>query len=196
MPLLTIGDQFPTYQLTGLIGGDLSTVDAQQPGDYFTTISSDDYAGKWRVIFFWPKDFTFVCPTEIAAFGKLNDEFADRDAQVLGVSIDSEFVHFQWRARHDDLKNLPFPMLSDIKRELVTATGALNAGGVADRATFIVDPNNEIQFVSVTAGSVGRNVDEVLRVLDALQSDELCACNWRKGDPTLNAGELLKESAA
>ena len=196
MSLLTIGDQFPAYQLTGLIGGDLSKVDAQQPGDYFKTFSSTDHAGKWRVIFFWPKDFTFICPTEIAAFGKLNDEFADRDAQVLGVSIDSEFVHFQWRARHDDLKTLPCPMLSDIKRELASATGALNAGGVADRATFIVDPNNEIQFVSVTAGSVGRNVDEVLRVLDALQSDELCACNWRKGDPTLNAGELLKESAA
>ena len=147
------------------------------------------------MVFFWPKDFTFVCPTEIAAFGKLNDEFEDRDAKVLGVSMDSEFVHFQWRAQHEDLKKLPFPMLADIKRDLVKATGALNADGVADRVTYIVDPNNEIQFVSVTAGSVGRNVDEVLRVLDALQSDELCACNWRKGDPTLDAGELLKASA-
>jgi lipoyl-dependent peroxiredoxin subunit C len=195
MALLTIGDQFPDYELTALIAGDLSQVNAQQPGDYFTTITSDDHPGKWRVVFFWPKDFTFVCPTEIAAFGKLNDEFADRDAQVLGVSIDSEFVHFQWRAQHDDLKKLPFPMLSDIKRELCLATGVLNDEGVADRATFLVDPNNEIQFVSVTAGSVGRNVDEVLRILDALQSDELCACNWRKGDPTIDAGELLKQSA-
>ncbi len=195
MALLTIGDQFPAYRLTALIPGELSTVDAQQPEDYFTTISSDDHPGKWRVVFFWPKDFTFVCPTEIATFGKLNDEFADRDTQVLGASVDSEFVHFQWRAQHDDLKGLPFPMLSDLKRELVEATGVLNADGVADRATFLIDPNNEVQFVSVTAGSVGRNVDEVLRVLDALQSDELCACNWRKGDPTLNAGELLKASA-
>jgi peroxiredoxin (alkyl hydroperoxide reductase subunit C) len=178
-----------------LIAGDLSKVDAKQPGDYFTTITNDDHAGKWRVVFFWPKDFTFVCPTEIAAFGKLNDEFEDRDAQVLGVSIDSEFVHFNWRAQHEDLKKLPFPMLSDIKRELSLGTGVLNADGVADRATFLVDPNNEIQFVSVTAGSVGRNVEEVLRVLDALQSDELCACNWRKGDPTLDATELLKQSA-
>jgi len=109
--------------------------------------------------------------------------------------VDSEFVHFQWRAQHEDLKKLPFPMLSDIKRELFEATGALNYEGVADRVTFIVDPNNEIQFVSVTAGSVGRNVDEVLRVLDALQSDELCACNWRKGDPTIDAGEELRKSA-
>ncbi|MBF6335783.1 peroxiredoxin [Nocardia abscessus] len=194
MALLTIGDQFPAYNLTAVIGGDLSKVDAQQPDDYFTRITSDDHAGKWRIIFFWPKDFTFVCPTEIAAFGKLNDEFEDRDAQVLGASVDNEFVHFQWRAQHEDLKTLPFPMLSDLKRELAAATGVLNADGVADRATFIVDPNNEIQFVSVTAGSVGRNVDEVLRVLDALQSDELCACNWKKGDPTINAGELLAAS--
>ncbi|WP_280233067.1 peroxiredoxin [Nocardia cyriacigeorgica] len=194
MALLTIGDQFPAYNLTAVIGGDLSKVDAQQPDDYFTQITSDDHAGKWRIVFFWPKDFTFVCPTEIAAFGKLNDEFADRDAQVLGASVDNEFVHFQWRAQHEDLKTLPFPMLSDLKRELAAATGVLNADGVADRATFIIDPNNEIQFVSVTAGSVGRNVDEVLRVLDALQSDELCACNWKKGDPTINAGELLAAS--
>src|SRR6202012_963912 len=175
MSLLTIGDQFPAYNRTSLIGGDLSQVDAKQPEDYFTTVSSNDDPGKWRVVFFWPKDFTFVCPTEIAAFGKLNDEFEDRDTQVLGVSIDSEFVHFHWRAQHEDLKKIPFPMLSDIKRELALASGVLNDEGVAARVTFIVDPNNEIQFVSATAGSVGRNVDEVLRVLDAMQSDEPCA---------------------
>ena len=194
MALLTIGDQFPAYDLTAVVGGDLSKVDAKQPDDYFIPVTSSDSPGKWRIIFFWPKDFTFVCHTEIAAFGKLNDEFEDRDAQVLGVSVDNEFVHFQWRAQHEDLKKLPFPMVSDLKRELCLATGVLNADGVADRATFIVDPNNEIQFVSVTAGSVGRNVDEVLRVLDALQSDELCACNWKKGDPTIDAGELLAEA--
>ncbi|AQA03557.1 alkyl hydroperoxide reductase [Mycobacterium sp. MS1601] len=194
MPLLSIGDQFPTYDLQAVIGGDLSKVDAKQPDDYFTRVTSNDHAGLWRVVFFWPKDFTFVCPTEIAAFGKLNEDFEDRDTRVLGVSVDNEFVHFQWRAQHEDLKTLPFPMLSDLRRELSAATGVLNAEGVADRATFIVDPNNEIQFVSVTAGSVGRNVDEVLRVLDALQSDELCACNWKKGDPTINAGELLAEA--
>ncbi|ART71279.1 alkyl hydroperoxide reductase [Mycobacterium dioxanotrophicus] len=195
MALLTIGDQFPSYNLVALIGGDLGEITASQPDDYFTRVTSGDHPGKWRVIFFWPKDFTFVCPTEIATFGRLNGEFADRDAQILGASVDSEFVHFQWRAQHDDLRDLPFPMLSDIKRELCTATGVLNEEGVADRATFIVDPDNTVQFVSVTSGSVGRNVDEVLRVLDALQSDELCACNWRKGDPTIDAGALLAESA-
>jgi peroxiredoxin (alkyl hydroperoxide reductase subunit C) len=184
--MLTVGDKFPDFSVQGVV--------STNPANAFQAFDQESDKGKWKLVFFWPKDFTFVCPTEIAAFGKLNDEFADRDAQVLGVSVDNEFVHFQWRAQHDDLKKLPFPMLSDLKRELSTATGVLNSEGVADRATFIVDPNNEIQFVSVTAGSVGRNVDEVLRVLDALQSDELCACNWRKGDPTINAGELLAEA--
>jgi len=134
MSLLTIGHQFPAYRLTALIGGDLSKVDAQQPGDYFTTISSDDHPGKWRVVFFWPKDFTFVCPAEIATFGKLNDEFEDSEAQILGVSINSEFVHFHWRAPHQDLKRLPFPMLSDIKRELAQATAPPQPGRGGTRA--------------------------------------------------------------
>ncbi|BBY99900.1 peroxiredoxin [Mycolicibacterium fallax] len=194
MPVLTIGDEFPAYTMTAVVGGDLSAVNAASPDDYFTTVTSDDAPGKWRVVFFWPKDFTFICPTEIAAFGKANEDFEDRDTKVIGVSTDNEFVHFQWRAQHEDLKTLPFPMASDLKRDLVEAAGVLNADGVADRATFIIDPDNVIQFVSVTAGSVGRNVDEVLRVLDALQSDELCACNWRKGDPTINVGELLNEA--
>lgn len=195
MPLLTIGDQFPAYELTALIAGDLSKVDAKQPGDYFTTITNEDHAGKWRVVFFWPKDFTFVCPTEIAAFGKLNDEFR-RPRRAGSGCVDRQRVRpLQLACAARGPQKLPFPMLSDIKRELSLATGVLNADGVADRATFLVDPNNEIQFVSVTAGSVGRNVEEVLRVLDALQSDELCACNWRKGDPTLDATELLKQSA-
>ena len=185
--MLTIGDKFPDFKVKAVVSLD--------KGKEFSDLTNKSYEGKWKVYFAWPKDFTFVCPTEIAAFGKLNDEFAERDTQVLGVSVDSEFVHFQWRAQHEDLKKLPFPMLSDIKRELVEATGALNDEGVADRVTYIVDPNNEIQFVSVTAGSVGRNIDEVLRVLDALQSDELCACNWRKGDPTIDAGEELRKSA-
>ncbi|NUS02532.1 MAG: peroxiredoxin [Nonomuraea sp.] len=181
--MLTVGDHFPEYELTACVDLD--------PDKAFAEINHKTYEGKWRVVFFWPKDFTFVCPTEIAEFGRLNDEFADRDAQVLGVSVDSEFVHHAWRKNHEDLRDLPFPMLSDIKRELSAACGVLGADGVAQRATFIVDQNNEIQFTMVTAGSVGRNVKEVLRVLDALQSDELCPCNWNKGESTLDAQKLL-----
>ncbi|MFI9558236.1 peroxiredoxin [Nonomuraea endophytica] len=181
--MLTVGDHFPEYELTACVDLD--------PEKAFAEINHKTYEGKWRVVFFWPKDFTFVCPTEIAEFGRLNEEFADRDAQVLGVSVDSEFVHHAWRKDHDDLRDLPFPMLSDIKRELSADLGILGSDGVAQRATFIVDPNNEIQFTMVTAGSVGRNVKEVLRVLDALQSDELCPCNWNKGEQGLDAKALL-----
>jgi peroxiredoxin (alkyl hydroperoxide reductase subunit C) len=139
-------------------------------------------------VFFWPKDFTFVCPTEIAAFGKLNGDFNDRDAVVYGASTDNEFVHLAWRQNHADLKDLPFAMLADIKRELSTALGVLDKNeGVAMRATYIVDPDNIIRFASVTDLNVGRNTQEVLRVLDALQTDELCPCNWQKGQDVLKA---------
>lgn len=187
MAVLTIGDQFPEYELTGVVPGDLTQVEASKPEDYFTTVSSKEQAGKWRVVFFWPKDFTFVCPTEIAAFGKLAGDFADRDCEIFGASVDNEYATYAWRRSHEELRDLPIVLASDVKRELVTACGVLNNEGVADRATFIIDPNNTIQFVSVDAGSVGRNTDEVLRQLDALQSDELCACNWKKGAATIDA---------
>ena len=193
--MLGIGDHFPEFSLTALVPGELSTLEAKSPDDYFTKIDSSTYEGKWRVVFFWPKDFTFICPTEIAEFGRLNPEFADRDAQVLGGSVDNEYVHYAWRNQHEDLKNLPFPMLSDLDRNLVADLGVLNVDGVADRATFIVDPDGIIQFAMVTAGSVGRNVEEVLRVLDALQTDELCACNWHKGAATLDAKALMSQSS-
>jgi peroxiredoxin (alkyl hydroperoxide reductase subunit C) len=169
---------FPKFEVTATIGLNTKTA--------FETITDASYPGKWKVYFFWPKDFTLVCPTEITAFGKLNREFADRDTQVLGGSIDSEFVHLAWRNHHPDLKELPFPMLADIKRELTGALGILDTrAGVAQRATFIVDMDNIIRFVYVTDLSVGRNPQEVLRVLDALQTDELCPCNWHKGQKTI-----------
>ena len=187
MPVLTIGDQFPDYELTAVVPGNLKDVAADKPEDYFTAVSSSVPEGTWRVVFFWPKDFTFVCPTEIASFGDLYDEFKDRDCQVIGVSVDNEYTHYAWRRSHDKLQDLPFPMASDLKRELVGALGVLNADGVADRATFIVDPHNVIQSVSITSGSVGRNTEEILRQLDALQSDELCACSWKAGAATIDA---------
>ncbi len=193
--MLSIGDRLPDFSLTALIPGRLGDVKATKPEDYFTTIASGSYPGKWQVVFFWPKDFTFVCPTEIAEFGRLNSEFADRDAQVLGASVDNEFVHYAWRIQHEELLALPFPMLSDVKRELVSALGVLGDDGVAQRATFIVDPDGVIQFAMATAGSVGRNVAEVLRVLDALQTEELCACNWQKGQPSIDAAALMTQAA-
>ena len=179
--MLTVGDRFPSYALKAV-----TRIDAPSMDKAFETLTEASHEGKWRVVFFWPKDFTFVCPTEIAAFGKLNGEFADRDTQLLGVSTDSEFVHLAWRKDHQDLRDLPFPMVADIKRELSTALGILDKQeGVCLRATFIVDPEGIIRFVSVNDLSVGRNPAEVLRVLDALQTDELCPCNWQKGEDVL-----------
>ncbi len=178
--MLTIGDKFPSFDLKAVVSTDPKTA--------FTRLSDKSDEGKWRVVFFWPKDFTFVCPTEIAAFGRLNKEFSERDAVVYGVSTDSEFVHLAWRQNHADLKALPFAMLADLKRELSQSLGILDkAEGVCLRATFIVDPEGIIRFVSVNDLSVGRNPQEVLRVLDALQTDELCPCNWQKGDDVLKA---------
>jgi alkyl hydroperoxide reductase subunit AhpC len=178
--MLGIGQKFPEFALTGVVSNDISSA--------FKPIDNKSAAGKWQVIFFWPKDFTFVCPTEIAGFGKLEKAFRERDAQVYGVSIDSEFVHLAWRKDKEELRNLPFPMLADIKRELSTALGILDPqAGVAQRATYIVDPQGVIRFVYVTDLNVGRNPEEVLRVLDGLQTGELCACNWKKGEETLKA---------
>jgi lipoyl-dependent peroxiredoxin subunit C len=178
--MLGIGEKFPALTLKAVVANDLA--------EGIRDVSTAPADGRWKVVFFWPKDFTFVCPTEIAAFGALNDEFADRDADVLGVSTDSEFVHLAWRSQKEELRDLPFPMLSDIRRELCTQLGILDrAEGVAQRATYIVDPDGIIRFVYVTDLDVGRNPAEVLRVLDALQTDELCPCNWQPGDETLRA---------
>ena len=178
--MLTVGDRFPAFSVKATISND--------PRQAFAEVSERSDAGKWKIVFFWPKDFTFVCPTEIAAFAKLNGEFNDRDAVVYGASIDSEYVHLAWRQNHADLKDLPFAMLADVKRELSQALGILDKQeGVALRATFIVDPEGIIRFVSVNDLNVGRNPQEVLRVLDALQTDELCPCNWHKGDEVLKA---------
>lgn len=178
--MLTIGDKFPNFNLKATVGTDLESA--------FTDIDSTTYGNKWLCVFFYPKDFTFVCPTEIKAFSDLSDEFDDRDCQVLGASTDTEFVHLAWRQHNDDLKDLRIPLLADVKRELSGALGILHPDeGVANRATFLVDPHGIIRHVSVTDLNVGRNPKEVLRILDALQTDELCPCNWEPGQETLEA---------
>lgn len=179
--MLSVGKPFPEFNLKATVTTDIKSA--------FKDISNKDYKGKWMVVFFYPKDFTFVCPTEIKGFGDLNKQFLDRDCQVLAASTDTEFVHLAWRQNHADLKDLPFPMLADVKRELSGALGIIDdAEGVAQRATFIVDPQGIIRFVYVTDLSVGRNPKEVLRILDGLQTDELCPCNWEKGKETIKVG--------
>jgi peroxiredoxin (alkyl hydroperoxide reductase subunit C) len=155
--MLTIGDRFPAFRLKGVVTSDVQSA--------FEDFDERSAAGKWRVFFFYPKDFTFVCPTEIAGFAKLDAAFQERDAQIYAVSTDSEFVHLAWRKDHESLRELPFPMLSDLRRYLSESLGILDRDErVAQRATFVVDPDGIIRFVSVTDGSVGRNPDEVLRV--------------------------------
>ena len=176
--MLTIGDKFPQFNVP-------ATVSIESLDKAFQNIDNNTYKGKWLCVFFYPKDFTFVCPTEIKGFSDVNSQFADRDTQVLAASTDSEFVHLAWRKDHTDLRDLKFPMLADIKKDLSNALGILTDDGVAQRATFLVDPDGIIRFVYVTDGSVGRNPQEVLRVLDALQTDELCPCNWSQGEETL-----------
>ena len=176
--MLTVGEKFPNFKLNAVVG--------LEKGKEFQEITESTHRGKWQVVFFWPMDFTFICPTEIAEFGKRNKDFVDRDAQVLGASTDTHFAHLAWRNNHSDLKGLPYPMLADTKRELSSALGILHKEeGVALRATYIVDPEGVIRWVTVNDLSVGRNVDETLRVLDALQTDELCPCNWNRGEKTL-----------
>lgn len=177
--MLSVGKPFPDFHLKSVTGTDIK--------DGFGEVTKDSFKGKWMVVFFYPKDFTFVCPTEIKGFNELNRQFQDRDAQILAVSTDSEFTHLAWKQSHEDLRNLAFPMVSDIKRELSASLGILDEKeGVAQRATFIVDPDGIIRFVYVTDLSVGRNPKEVLRILDGLQTDELCPCNWQKGQETIH----------
>lgn len=181
---IRVGEQFPAFAVKAVDG---KPFDAITIDNVFINVNEKSYSGKWLVVFFYPKDFTFVCPTEIAAFAELNTEFQDRDAQLLTASTDSEFVHWAWRKHQPELRDLPFPMLADTKRELSTSLGIIDVHeGVAQRATFIVDPDGIVRFSMVTDLNVGRNPKEVLRVLDALQTDELCPCNWRKGDETID----------
>jgi lipoyl-dependent peroxiredoxin subunit C len=178
--MLTVGDKFPSARL--------EAVTSTEPGREFATIDPALPSKTWKVVFFWPMDFTFVCPTEIAEFGRRAADFRGRNAEVLGVSTDTHFVHLAWRRHEPMLRDLPIPMLADTKRELATALGVLHpAEGVALRATFVVDPEGVIRHVTVNDLSVGRSVDETLRVLDALQTGGLTPCNWKAGDPTLRA---------
>lgn len=179
--MINIGQQFPSFSKTAVV--------SIEKGKEFETLTSDSLINdnnQWTCMFWWPKDFTFVCPTEIAEFNNNYGEFRDRDTTLIGASTDSEFVHAAWRNNHDDLRGLKFPMLADTSKSLAEALDILEPNEkIAYRATFIIDPQGIVRWASVNDLSVGRNVKEVIRVLDALQTDELCPCNWEKGQETL-----------
>lgn len=152
-------------------------------GDKFKDISLDEYKGKWVVLFFYPLDFTFICPTEITEFSKRDSEFKAKNAQVLGVSIDSVYSHRAWLK---ELGNLNYPLLSDITKEVSRKYGVLlEDKGIALRGTFIIDPEGKLRYQLIHDLGIGRSVEEILRVLNALQTGELCPVEWKPGKSTL-----------
>ena len=189
----TVGDKLRPFKMTGVKPGALT------PDNAFEEINDLSFEGKWKVIVYYPKDFTFVCPTEIVGYDKLNKDFADRDAVLLIGSTDNEFVKLAWKNAHEGLKATTSWFFADTHRNLaddwddrstslVEQLGVFyKPAGAALRATFIVDPQNVIQHVTVNSLAVGRNADETLRVLDALQTGELCQCGRQIGEATLNA---------
>ncbi|WP_372773198.1 peroxiredoxin [Mangrovibacterium sp.] len=175
----TIGDKFPKFKKTAVV--------SLEVGKEFETLTDEYLTGKWSVIFWWPKDFTFVCPTEITGFNDHIEDFEKLDARLVGASTDSEFVHLAWRNSHPGLKQLKFPMLADTSKSLAEDLGILEAEEkIAYRATFIIDPQGIIRWVSVNDLAIGRNVPEVVRVLEALKSGKLTPCDWNPGQATLN----------
>jgi peroxiredoxin (alkyl hydroperoxide reductase subunit C) len=175
----TVGDKLEKFAVTGV-----------NPGrDDFFTITEESFAGKWKVIVYYPKSFTFVCPTEIVGYDNLNQDFIDRDAVLLTGSTDNEFCALAWQKSHSGLQKITHIQFADTQRgelSLVEQLGVFFApAGAPLRATFIVDPDNIIQHVTVNNLNVGRSPEETLRVLDALQSGALCACNRTVGGDTL-----------
>jgi peroxiredoxin (alkyl hydroperoxide reductase subunit C) len=178
--MLSIGEKFPEFNKKSVV--------SIEKGKEFVNITSEDHkkAGKWLVIFWYPRDFTQVCPTEIKEFNNLYEAFNEREAMVIGASTDTEYSHLAWLKIHEDLNDLKFPLLADTSKSLGEDLGILDADEkVANRVTYIIDPDGIIKWVCANHHNVGRNVDEVIRVLDALQTDELCPCNWKKGDETI-----------
>ena len=148
-----------------------------------------DHRGKWLVLFFYPRDFTFVCPTEIQAFARLHDEFRREGAAVLGASTNSYFSHKAWFEADPRLRGVAYPVLADTSHALGEAFGVLLEDGTALRATFIVDPDGVVRHIQVNDLDIGRNVEETLRLLRALRTGELCPAAWRPGQPTLSGGQ-------
>ncbi|HEX2972731.1 MAG TPA: peroxiredoxin [Tepidisphaeraceae bacterium] len=177
---MTIGKQAPQFQLEAVHNGT------------FKAVSLDDYKKKWLVLFFYPLDFTFVCPTEILAFSDRYDEFKKLGAEVLAVSIDSKYTHLAWTSTpraQGGIEGLRYPLAADLKKEVAAAYGILDDGAVALRGLFIIDPDGVVQHATINNLGVGRSVDETLRVLQAFQfvrdHGEVCPANWQPGQDTM-----------
>lgn len=156
------------------------------PGGDFKEVNLAEYKGKWVVLFFYPLDFTFVCPTEITQFRDSLQDFKKEGAEVIGVSIDSVHSHRRWIK--DDLGDLGYPLVGDVTKRMSRDYGVLlEDKGIATRGTFIIDPEGRIQYMGIHNLNVGRDAREILRVLSALKSGELCAAGWKKGDKHLQA---------
>ncbi|AFK62225.1 alkyl hydroperoxide reductase [Advenella kashmirensis WT001] len=180
----TVGEKLESFKVVGVKPG--FNNHEENGVSAFEDITESSFPGKWKVIYFYPKDFTFVCPTEIVGFNNLAKDFEDRDAVLMGGSVDNEFCKLAWRREHPDLNKLGHYSFADSTGSLIDQLGVRERNeGVALRATFIVDPDNVIQHVSVNNLNVGRNPEEVLRILDGLQTDELCPCNRAAGGDTL-----------
>ena len=163
------------------------TCDAVVDGGEFKTINLSDYKGKWVVLFFYPLDFTFVCPTEITQFRDKVAEFKKAGAEVLGCSVDSVHSHRRWIK--DDLKDLGYPLLGDVTKRVARDYGALlEQQGIATRATYIIDPEQKLQYMALHNTNVGRDANEILRVVQACQSGELCGAGWKPGAKHVVAG--------
>lgn len=172
----SVGDKFPKFKK-----------DAVLADNQFGKISSEDHKkdGKWAVYFFYPKDFTFICPTEIVEFNNQHNKFSELNAELYGVSTDTAEVHLAWKANDPRLTNLTYSLIEDTSKSLSKKLGILQPSTVAYRATFIVDPEGVIQWVNCNNDGTGRNVAEILRALEATQNPGLTGCDWKPGDATL-----------
>ena len=174
MSALRVGDKAPDFRIKGILRGDVT--------DYALTA----YAGKWLVLFFYPADFTFICPTEVTGFSKVAKDFAAENAAILGASVDSIDSHRSWA---QELGGLEYPLLSDESKKLSRDYGVLDeTDGVSLRATFIINPTGVISYQVVSNVNVGRSVEETLRVVKALRTERLCPSDWKPGDPTGDLG--------
>ena len=178
---LRVGMQAPEFAATAVVDQE------------FKDIKLSQYKGKYVVLFFYPLDFTFVCPTEITAFSDRYSDFSSKNTEVLGVSVDSKFSHLAWiqtPRNEGGIGDINYPLVSDLKREICQSYNVLNSDGEADRGLFIINPNGVIMHSTINKAPVGRNIDETLRILQAYQyveshPDEVCPAGWTPGDKTM-----------